>query len=54
MAVEILGTEYSPETPLEHVMVFGVTGIVLGLTVYGACALVRDMRRWRRQRQMTK
>lgn len=49
MAVEILGTEYSPETPMEHVLVFGVAGIVLGLVIYGAVALTRDVSRWLRR-----
>src|SRR5262249_54464822 len=45
IAVEILGHEFAPETPLEHVMVFGATAVVLALTVYGAYAAVRDLRR---------
>jgi hypothetical protein len=48
VAVEFFGREFSPETPLEHVMVFGITGVALGLMIYGACAAVRDLRRWRR------
>ena len=50
MAVEILGNEYSPETPMEHVMVFGIAAIILGLVVYGAVALTRDVARWLRGR----
>ncbi len=46
VAVELFGREYSPQTPLEHVMAFGVTGIVLGLVMYGAYAGVRDVTRW--------
>jgi hypothetical protein len=53
LAVELYGKEYSPETPMEHVVVFGVTGLALGLMIYGACAVVRDLLRWRRQRQTT-
>jgi hypothetical protein len=45
VAVELFGTEYSPETPLEHVMAFGITGVIFTLAVYGAYALVRDVRR---------
>jgi hypothetical protein len=51
MAVEILGREFSPETPMEHALVFGATGLVLGLMIYGAYALVRDISRWRQRRQ---
>jgi hypothetical protein len=48
IAVEILGREFSPETPLEHAVAFGVTGLVLALVVYGTYAAVRDLRRWLR------
>jgi hypothetical protein len=48
IAVEIFGHEFSPETPLEHVVTFGITGVLLTLMVYGAYAAVRDFRRWRR------
>jgi hypothetical protein len=47
VAVEILGREFSPETPLEHAVMFGLTAVVLGLLIYGAYAAVRDFRRWR-------
>jgi hypothetical protein len=47
LGVEFFGHEFAPETTLEHVMAFGITGIVLALTVYGAYAAVRDLRRWR-------
>jgi hypothetical protein len=50
IAVEVFGREFSPETPLEHVMVFGISGVALGLMFYGAWAVVRDWRRWRRRR----
>jgi hypothetical protein len=50
IGVEILGREFSPETPMEHAMVFGATGLVLGLMIYGAYALVRDISRWRQRR----
>lgn len=47
IGVEIMGREFSPETPMEHVIMFGITGVVLLLMSYGAYALVRDVRRWR-------
>jgi hypothetical protein len=50
VAIEILGREFSPETPLEHVMAFGLTGAVFALALYGLYAGVRDWKRWRRQR----
>jgi hypothetical protein len=46
VAVELFGREFSPETPLEHVLAFGATGVLLALLVYGAYAGVRDLRRW--------
>ena len=46
VAVEFFGHELAPETTLEHVMAFGVTGVILALVVYGAYAAVRDFRRW--------
>ncbi len=48
IGIEILGREFSPETPMEHVMVFGIGLVFLVLMGYGAYALVRDVRRWRR------
>jgi hypothetical protein len=39
VAVEIFGREYSPRTPLEHVVAFGTVGMVLALAVYGAWTL---------------
>jgi hypothetical protein len=51
IAVEIFGREFSPETPLEHVMVFGLTGVVFALAVYGLYAGARDWKRWRRQQR---
>jgi hypothetical protein len=51
VAVEFFGREYSPQTPLEHVLAFGLTGIVLALTAYGAYACFRDVRRWLRRRR---
>lgn len=50
IGVEFFGHEFAPETPGEHVMVFGITLIVLGLMSYGAWALVRDVRAWRLRR----
>jgi hypothetical protein len=48
VAVELFGREFSPETPLEHAVAFGLTGLFLALTAYGAYAAVRDLRRrWR-------
>ncbi len=49
IAVEFFGQEFSPETPLEHVCAFGLTGVVLALVGYGAYAAVRDFRRWLRR-----
>jgi hypothetical protein len=50
IGVEILGREFSPETPTEHAVVFAITGVMLALMVYGAYAAVRDFRRWRQSR----
>lgn len=49
VGVEILGREFAPETPLEHAVMFGAAAVVLGLTVYGAYAGIRDLRRWLRR-----
>jgi hypothetical protein len=49
IGVELFGREFSPETPLEHAVAFTVTSLVLALTVYGAYAAVRDVRRWLRR-----
>ena len=49
IAVEILGHEYSPETPMEHVVVFGVTLLFVVLTGYGTYAMIRDLRDWLRR-----
>ncbi|HYT93214.1 MAG TPA: hypothetical protein VEL76_31135 [Gemmataceae bacterium] len=49
IAVEIFDYEFSPQTTLEHVMAFGIMGVVLALMGYGAYAAVRDFRRWRRR-----
>ena len=49
IGVEIFGTEFAPETPLEHVMAFGIVGLVLSLAAYGAYAAVRDLRRRSRE-----
>jgi len=48
IGIEILGREFSPETPMEHAIVFTVSGVLLALMIYGAYAAVRDFRRWRR------
>jgi hypothetical protein len=47
VAVELFGREFSPETPLEHALAFGVSGLLLALMVYGAYAGLRDLARWR-------
>jgi hypothetical protein len=49
VAVEIFGQEFAPQTPLEHMVVFGLTGLLLALMSYGAYAAVRDLRRGFRQ-----
>jgi hypothetical protein len=46
--LEVLGYELTPDTTTEHVIAVGVLALVLGLMLYGAYALVRDWRRWRR------
>lgn len=54
IGVEFFGHEFSPETPLEHAVAFGLTGVFLALTAYGAYAAIRDLRRGlrgRKQRQ---
>jgi hypothetical protein len=35
-----------PETPLDHAVAFGVSGLLLLLIIYGAYAMVRDLGRW--------
>lgn len=37
-----------PDGPTEHVIVLGVLVVVLVLMSYGAYAMVRDFRRWRK------
>ena len=49
VAVEFFGHEFSPETPMEHVLAFGITGVVLALVAYGAYAATRDFRHWLRR-----
>jgi hypothetical protein len=39
-----------PDGPAEHVIALVVLLVMLGLMSYGAYALVRDYRRWRRAR----
>jgi hypothetical protein len=51
VGVEFLGHEFAPETPMEHLMAFGIGGTVLVLMAYGAYAAVRDFRRWRAGKQ---
>jgi hypothetical protein len=41
VAVEILGREFSPQTPLEHICVFAVLGFVLATSAYGSWTLAR-------------
>jgi hypothetical protein len=43
VAVELFGREFAPQTPLEHALAFGATGLVLALALYGAYAAVRDV-----------
>ena len=43
MAVELLGREFSPRTPLEHVCAFGAVGLVFGLACYGAWCLAAKL-----------
>ena len=47
IGVEIMGREFSPETPMEHFAVFSIGGVLLALLVYGAYAALRDIRQWR-------
>ena len=49
IGIEILGQEYSPQTPAEHVMWLAVTLVLLALMGYGTWSLVRDFRHWRRR-----
>ena len=51
MAVEILGREFSPHTPLEHAVAFGAIGTVLGLSIYGAWTLAGKFRAGVRSRR---
>jgi hypothetical protein len=44
MAVELLGREFSPRTPLEHVCVFAAVGFVLGTSAYGTWTLIQKAR----------
>lgn len=48
IGVELFGREFSPETPMEHVVAFGVAGVMLALMLYGSYAALRDFRKWRR------
>jgi hypothetical protein len=50
VGVEVMGREFAPETTGEHLLFFGVTLVVVALMAYGAYAMVRDFRRWRRER----
>jgi hypothetical protein len=43
--VEIMGRDY-PDGMAEHVIMFGLTAVLLVLVCYGAYAAVRDCRRW--------
>ena len=43
--LHLFGRELAPETPMEHVLAFGATGLVLFLAGHGAYAVVRDLRR---------
>ncbi len=45
LQIEIMGQPF-PTGPMEHGIAFGVAGVALLLTLYGAYAIVRDLRRW--------
>ncbi|MBX6311384.1 MAG: hypothetical protein IRY99_00445 [Isosphaeraceae bacterium] len=44
VAVELFGREFAPRTPLEHACAFGMTGLILGLAVYGGWTLAARAR----------
>jgi hypothetical protein len=44
MAVEILGREYSPQTPLEHACVFAALAFIVGTSLYGTYVLALKAR----------
>lgn len=44
VAVEIMGREFSPTTPLEHVCVFGALGFLLATSAYGTWMLAARLR----------
>jgi hypothetical protein len=46
--IEIMGRDY-PDGMAEHVILFGLTALVVVLVCYGAYAAVRDCRRWLRR-----
>ena len=50
MAVEILGREFSPQTPLEHACVFLVLGFVFATSTYGTWTLLRKLTQLRHVR----
>ncbi len=41
VAVELLGREFSPRTPLEHAFTFAVVGFVLATSLYGTVTIAR-------------
>jgi hypothetical protein len=53
VAVEILGREFSPHTPLEHICTFGGIALIAALACYGGFAVCRDLaERMRARRQV--
>jgi len=51
MAVELLGSEFSPHGTLQHVCVFAAVGFVLGTSAYGTFVLFQKARESLRARQ---
>jgi hypothetical protein len=52
LQIEIMGRSF-PDGKTEHALAYGLTAFVLGLMAYGACALVRDLKNWRRRAPAT-
>jgi hypothetical protein len=51
LEIEIMGREF-PDGPTEHYLAFALTVVVLGLMIYGAYALVRDLVAWRKKKSV--
>ena len=45
--VEIYGRDYPNDGMTEHVIVYGITLVVLACMSYGIYAGIRDIRRWK-------